>query len=121
MAPESLTPAPEQKLLTSAEIRDRAQSLSWDVSSVYKNFEEAGCEFKLFTSAVETSNLALVNLVSERFFKGAMPAPIRLGALNLLNNEMSSFSSIDKVTYLLQVVLSTPTFGVVKWLLVVNF
>ena len=63
---------------------------------------------------METSNLALVNLVSERFFKGAMPAPIRLGALNLLNNEMSSFSSIDKVTYLLQVVLSTPTFGVVK-------
>ena len=113
-APESLTPAPEQKLLTSAEIRDRAQSLSWDVSSVYKNFEEAGCEFKLFTSAVETSNLALVNLVSERFFKGAMPAPIRLGALNLLNTEMSSFSSIDKVTNLLQVVLSTPTFGVVK-------
>jgi hypothetical protein len=43
-----------------------------------------------------------------------MPAPIRLGALNLLNNEMSSFSSIDKVTNLLQVVLSTPTFGVVK-------
>ena len=40
--------------------------------------------------------------------------PLRLGAQNLLSKEMSSFTSMEKVTNLLQILLSTPTYGVVK-------
>jgi len=39
---------------------------------------------------------------------------LRLGAQNLLSKEMSSFTSMEKVTNLLQILLSTPTYGVVK-------
>jgi hypothetical protein len=113
-APESLTPAPEQKLVDSREIRRKADNLNWVVRIGEKNFTNAGCELNTFVKALETSDTALISLISERFFKGAMPAPLRLGAQNLLSKEMSSFSSMEKVTNLLQVLLSTPTYGVVK-------
>ena len=113
-APESLTPAPEQKLIDSREIRRKADNLNWVVRIGEKNFTNAGCELNTFVKALETSDTALISLISERFFKGAMPAPLRLGAQNLLSKEMSSFSSMEKVTNLLQVLLSTPTYGVVK-------
>ncbi len=113
-APESLTPAPEQKLVDSKEIRRKAENLNWAVRRGEKNFIDAGCELSIFVKALETSDTALISLISERFFKGAMPAPLRLGAQNLLSKEMSSFSSMEKVTNLLQILLSTPTYGVVK-------
>ena len=113
-APESLTPAPEQKLVDSKEIRRKADNLNWAVRSGEKNFINAGCELGTFVKALETSDTALISLISERFFKGAMPAPLRLGAQNLLSKEMSSFTSMEKVTNLLQILLSTPTYGVVK-------
>jgi hypothetical protein len=113
-APESLTPAPEQKLVDSKEIRRKADNLNWAVRSGEKNFISAGCELGIFVKALETSDTALISLISERFFKGAMPAPLRLGAQNLLSKEMSSFTSMEKVTNLLQILLSTPTYGVVK-------
>ncbi len=114
-APESLTPAPEQKLIDSKEIRRRASSIDGAVRyNSAKNFVDAGCELNLFVKAVETSDTALIALMSERFFKGAMPAPLRLGAQNLLSKEMAAYSSIEKVTNLLQILISTPTFGVVK-------
>lgn len=114
-APESLTPAPEQKLIDSKEIRRRASSIDGAIRyNSGKNFENAGCELSLFVKAVETSDTALISLMSERFFKGSMPAPLRLGAQNLLSKEMASYSSVEKVSNLLQILMSTPTFGVVK-------
>ena len=81
---------------------------------VLSNFINAGCEIDLFVKAVEKSDEALIALLSERFFKGAMPATIRLGAKNLLANELASQNSVQKFARLLEVLISTPTFGVVK-------
>jgi uncharacterized protein (DUF1800 family) len=112
-APESLTPAPEQKLLRSDEVRRRIGALNYEME-VLSNFTNAGCEIDLYVKAVEKSDEALIALLSERFFKGAMPATIRLGAKNLLANELASQNSVQKFARLLEVLISTPTFGVVK-------
>ena len=112
-APESLTPAPEQKLLRSDEVRRRIGAVSYEME-VLSNFTDAGCEIDLFVKAVEKSDEALIALISERFFKGAMPATFRLGAKNLLANELATQNSVQKFGRLLEVMISTPTFGVVK-------
>ena len=112
-APESLTPAPEQKLLRSDEVRRRIGAVSYEME-VLSNFTNAGCEIDLFVKAVEKSDEALITLISERFFKGAMPATLRLGAKNLLANELATQNSVQKFGRLLEVMISTPTFGVVK-------
>ena len=112
-APESLTPAPEQKLIGSDEVRRKVSSLSWEMK-VISNFTNAGCEIDLFVNAVEKSDEALISLISERFFKGAMPATLRLGAKNLLSKELATETSVQKVAKLLEVLISTPTYGVIK-------
>jgi uncharacterized protein (DUF1800 family) len=112
-APESLTPAPEQKLIGSDEVRRKVTSLSWEMK-VISNFTNAGCEIDLFVNAVEKSDEALSSLISERFFKGAMPATLRLGAKNLLSKELATETSVQKVAKLLEVLISTPTYGVIK-------
>ena len=112
-APESLTPAPEQKLLRSDEVRRRIGAISYEMEML-NNFTNAGCEIDVFVKAVEKSDEALIALLSERFFKGAMPATLRLGAKNLLANELASQNSVQKFARLLEVLISTPTFGVVK-------
>lgn len=112
-APESLTPAPEQKLLRSDEVRRRISALSYEME-VLNNFTNAGCEIDAFVKAAEKSDEALIALISERFFKGAMPATLRLGAKNLLANELATQIPVQKFARLLEVMISTPTFGVVK-------
>jgi uncharacterized protein (DUF1800 family) len=112
-APESLTPAPEQKLMGADEVRRKIGSLAWEMQ-VVSNFTNAGCEIDLFVKAVEKSDEALISLISERFFKGAMPATLRLGAKNLLSKELASESSVQKIAKLLEVLVTTPTYGVIK-------
>jgi hypothetical protein len=43
-----------------------------------------------------------------------MPAPLRLGAKNLLTQDLVNQTPQRKFTELLQILISTPTFGVVK-------
>lgn len=112
-APESLVPAPEQKLLTTDELRRKASDLTYRVERK-NDFTQAGCEVDLFVNAAATSDDALIALINERFFKGAMPAPLRLGAKNLLTQDLVNQTPQRKFTDLLQILISTPTFGVVK-------
>jgi uncharacterized protein (DUF1800 family) len=111
--PESLTLAPEQKLLNSDEIRRRVGVFSYELQN-NPNFTNAGCEVALFVSAAEKSDEALIALISERFFKGALPATLRLGAKNLLSKELATEKPVQKFAKLLDILLSTPTYGVVK-------
>jgi hypothetical protein len=77
-------------------------------------FTNAGCQVDLFVRAAGSSDEALIALVNERFFKGAMPAPLRQGAKNLLANDLSNQTPLRKFTELMQILISTPTYGVVK-------
>lgn len=113
LAPESLIPAPEQKLLTTDEIRRRASDITSRMQQS-SDFTNAGCEIDLFVNAAATSNDALIALINQRFFKGAMPAPLRLGARNLLTQDLAGESPLRRFSDLLQILISTPTYGVVK-------
>ena len=112
-APESLVPAPEQKLINTDEIRRRASDLTSRVEKK-TDFTQAGCEVDLFIRAAAISDEALIALINERFFKGAMPSPLRLAAKNLLTQDLVNQTPQRKFTELLQILISTPTFGVVK-------
>lgn len=112
-APESLVPAPEQNLITTDEVRRRASDLTYRVEKK-TDFTQAGCEVDLFVNAAAISDEALVALINERFFKGAMPSPLRLAAKNLLTQDLINQTPQRKFTELLQILISTPTFGVVK-------
>lgn len=112
-APESLTPAPEQKLLTADEFNNRAGNFSWQAGAP-SNFANAGCELDLFVQAAAKSDDELVALISQRFFKGAMPPTLLAGARNLLKTNLVNETPTNKFTKLLQVLLISPTFGVVK-------
>ena len=112
-APESLTPAPEQKLLNNRAFRDRAGGLNWSLDQT-SNFTNAGCDIDLFVKASERSGEELVQLISVRYFKGAMPATLREGALNLLGSALLNEPHLRKVAMLLETLTTTPTFGVIK-------
>ena len=112
-APESLTPAPEQKLLTADEFNNRAGNFSWQAGAP-SNFANAGCELDLFVQAAAKSDDELIALISQRFFKGAMPPTLLAGARNLLKTTLVNETPTNKFAKLLQVLLTSPTFGVVK-------
>jgi len=112
-APESLTPAPEQKLLTADEFNNRAGNFSWQAGAP-SNFANAGCELDVFVQAAAKSDDELIALISQRFFKGAMPPTLLAGARNLLKTTLVNETPTNKFTKLLQVLLTSPTFGVVK-------
>jgi hypothetical protein len=75
---------------------------------------DAGCELNLFRQAANTSDEKLLQLVNERFFKGAMPQPLREGAKNLFSKTLNNEPVDRKIGQLLGVMTSTPTYGVVK-------
>ena len=95
------------------EVRRRASNISYRVQPGAA-ITNAGCQLDLFIQAAATSEDALIALIYERFFKGAMPAPLRLGARNLLSQDLAGQPPLRKFSDLLQILLSTPTYGVVK-------
>jgi hypothetical protein len=78
------------------------------------NFTNAGCDIDVFIKASERSPEELVQLISTRYFKGALPAPLREGALNLLGSALLNESHLRKVAMLIETLSTTPTFGVIK-------
>jgi hypothetical protein len=64
--------------------------------------------------AAAKSDDELIALISQRFFKGAMPPTLLAGARNLLKTNLVNETPTNKFTKLLQVLLTSPTFGVVK-------
>jgi uncharacterized protein (DUF1800 family) len=112
-APESLTPAPEQKLLDTSAFNSRSGSLGWQMENP-QTFLDAGCDLQVFRQAANESDEKLLHLVNVRFFKGAMPQPLREGAKNLFSQVLNNDPTDRKITNLLGVLTTTPTYGVVK-------
>ena len=112
-APESLVLAPEQRLLGRSEINSRGWLLS-NLERSREGFVQAGCEVALFEQAANESDESLLTLVNNRFFRGSMPPPIQRGGRDLLATELADKSSSQKTSGLLEALLLTPSFGVVK-------
>jgi uncharacterized protein (DUF1800 family) len=65
--------APEQKTLNSSEFNSRMNSNSGGMRNETL-LSDAGCDVAAFKTATATSDEALVELLSQRYFRGAMPA-----------------------------------------------
>ena len=110
-APVSLYNAPEETLLTINSLQN-FNSLDYQLNGT--GFANAGCQISTFTDAASTSDAALIELLNQRFFRGAMPANLRLGVSTLLAGNLAGKPSLDKVGYLVGMLLSSPIYGVVK-------
>jgi hypothetical protein len=109
-APVSLTKVPEQSLMSLSAFNNM-NSLTWNFTM--DNLQNAGCDVATFLVAAQNSNQALIQLFSERFFRGRMPTALSNGANNLLNNDLANETTFNKVFYLLGLLISSSAFGVV--------
>jgi uncharacterized protein (DUF1800 family) len=107
-APGSNLLAPEQRLLT-------AEEFSWRFAGFADAIKRAGkdCDAAAFGRAFSTSPAAFADLVSERFFRGAMPATLRQNLIDLAPTTWGDTPD-QKAISLLQFALATPYYGVIR-------
>lgn len=108
-APGSNLLAPEQRLLTAEELAFRLNGAFPEaIRSAAGN-----CDATPFGRALNTSPQAFADLVSERFFRGAMPAVLRQNLVDLAPDAHGN-SPDDKAVSLLLFALATPYYGVIR-------
>ena len=112
-APGSQLLAPEQKLLTSQEFNNRLGSFLWLADVGTKNMADAGCKFDEFVTAYNKSSRDFLNLVSQRYFRGSMPASLR-DTGEMLITQQTWGSPANRAASVLQFLLTSPAFGVIK-------
>jgi len=117
-APGSNLLAPEQKLLNTLEFTSRLGNLSWRLldknNSGYEfNRTKTGCNVSELSTAFAKSPSDFIDLVSKRWFRGAMPATLRNNLISLINGERWESAEVGALTSL-QFALTSPTFGVIK-------
>ena len=112
--------APEQRLVTPNELGVRLQSLprllnrAGDRTDSLDIFERSGCDLGPLVRAFEQSPRAFTDLVSTRFFRGAMPAPLRRTMEEMMAHpEWRRPYAPETMLNILGWALSTPHFGVV--------
>ncbi len=115
-APGSNLLAPEQKLLTTDELTNRLGTLTYllvDPNRNITNTTQSGCDVATLGQAFSRSPKDLIDLISARWFRGAMPPTLRSNLTGLAVSQ--TWDSPDRAAMvLLQFALSTPYFGVIK-------
>ena len=117
-APGSNLLAPEQKLLNANEFVGRYGDPNYLLSGLSGTNApiDAGCSFAEFSNAMAQSSTAYIELVSARYFRGAMPPSLR-STLDQLNAEARGSGNFDAGNWsmvMLGFALATPSFGVMK-------
>lgn len=108
-APGSNLLAPEQRLLN-------AEELSWRLNTAIANGvlrPATSCDASAFGRAFASSPAAFADLVSERYFRGAMPAALRQ-ELVALAPTLWGATPDHKAINLLQFALASPYYGVIR-------
>ena len=111
-APSSKLLAPEQKMLTAAEFNMRLGRVSgafWNPQD--SGWVDAACNLDALSTAVSTSDSEILNLMSQRFFRGAMPA---VTGQALLQAATVNNNPLVKAGQMIDMALVTPAFGVSK-------
>jgi len=105
--------APEQKLLNSSEFGSRMwnNNNGMDSETMLIN---AGCDVNAFKAATATSDEALVELISQRFFRGAMPAALSKSLIEVNKNLWQREQGLKLAASMLDMASLTPAFGVSK-------
>lgn len=108
-APGSNLLAPEQRLLNASE-------LSWRLGNgIAEGVQRvaASCQADEFGRAYSASPSVLADLISERFFRGAMPAALRQNLIELAPTTWGN-TPTQKAVSLVQFALATPYYGVIR-------
>jgi uncharacterized protein (DUF1800 family) len=114
--PGTLLLAPEQRMLDPSEFQRRFGSLHWQMQNKTQRFLDAGCNLPVFTAALQRSDGELMNLMSERMFRGAMPPAMRQGLLQAWssNNWQRQQGPLVLFASYLEMASATPQYGVVR-------
>ena len=107
-APGSNLLAPEQKLLNAPEFSSRIGGYDWTVPS-----NAIDCPLDEIGRAYSESPQAILNLISERYFRGAMPPTLRQTLIELAPTIYGTDPN-HKAKTLLTYALTTPYFGVIR-------
>ena len=105
--------APEQKMLNSMEFSDRMSYFNW----VFQNeapLNEAGCDVASFKAAKAVSDERLVDLMSERYFRGALSASVGKSFIDAHKNHWNRDQGLSLMGSMLDMAAVTPAFGVSK-------
>ena len=78
------------------------------------NLASSGCDLTTLAAAFSQSPKAYVDLVSLRFFRGAMPPTLRSTLQSLMVGEKNWASPEEGALSLLQFALTSPYYGVIK-------
>ena len=105
--------APEQKLLNSSEFGSRMWNNNSGMDSE-TTLVNAGCDVNAFKAATATSDEALVDLISQRFFRGAMPAALSKSLIEANKNLWQREQGLKLAASMLDMASLTPAFGVSK-------
>lgn len=115
-APGSNLLAPEQRLVDARELTNRFSELrSLLRNASQQPLREAGCNIDLFADAYSRSPKDFLDLLSERYFRGAMPPTLRSNLEQVIRQPTWNASDVqDSAMRMLAFALATPAFGVIK-------
>jgi uncharacterized protein (DUF1800 family) len=105
--------APEQKLLNSVEFSSRMGFFSGALQNE-TTLNDAGCDVAAFKAAQAISDEKLMDLMNERFFRGAMPASISKSLIDANKNLWNKDQGLKLAGSILDMAALTPAFGVSK-------
>ena len=105
--------APEQKLLNSVEFSSRMGFFSWALQNE-TSLNDAGCDVTSFKTAQAVSDEKLLDLMNERFFRGALPAPISKSLIDANKSLWNRDQGLKLAGAILDMASLTPAFGVSK-------
>lgn len=120
-APGSNLLAPEQRLVDARELTTRlseANGLRFNRTLKVNDLQplrDAGCDIALFIDAYSRSPKDFLDLLGERFFRGAMPPTLRNNLEQMIRQPAWNATDMSEgAMRMLAFALATPNFGVIK-------
>ena len=105
--------APEQKMLNSIEFANRMNYFSNRMSDE-NLLRDAGCDVDIFKTAQAVSDEKLVDLLNDRYFRGALPASVAKSLIDTNQNLWEKNKGLKLTGGMLDMAAVTPIFGVSK-------
>ena len=105
--------APEQKMLNSMEFSNRMSFFNWAFQNE-ATLNDAGCDVASFKEAKATSDERLVDLMSERYFRGALSATVAKSLVDAHKSYWNRNQGLSLMGAMLDMAAVTPAFGVSK-------
>ena len=105
--------APEQKMLNATEFSGRMSFFKYKLRDETL-LSNAGCDVAAFKSAAAISDENLVNLMNDRYFRGALPAAISKSLVDAHKNYWERDKGLSLMGSILDMAAITPVYGVTK-------